>query len=45
MHHPAWFCRYKYFGSGDKMVLRCHVISQDHVVEGSSNFMGKSSAR
>ena len=27
------------------MVLVCHVISNDHVIRGSSNFMGRSLSR
>ena len=30
-HHPAKFSGGKYYGSGDKMFLICHMISQDHV--------------
>ena len=33
-HHPAKF------GSKDIMVLVCHVISQDYVTKGSSNWVG-----
>ena len=28
-------------GSGDIMVLVCHVISEDHLVKWPSDFMGK----
>ena len=29
-------------GSRDKMLLVCHVISQDHVIKGSCNYIGRS---
>ena len=39
-HHPTKFHGHRHCGSGDKMVLVCHVISQDHVIKGSFDFMG-----
>ena len=31
--------------SGNIMVLACHMISQNHVIKGSCDFMGRSSSR
>ena len=36
------FCGRKQCGSGDKMFLIYHVISQDHMTKGWSNIMGGS---
>ena len=44
-HYPAKFCGHRRIGIGDIMVLVCHVISNDHVIRGSSNFMGRSLSR
>ena len=33
-HHPAKFGDYRHCGSGDRMVLVCHVISQELVTKG-----------
>ena len=41
-HHPAKFLGHSHYGSGDVMVLICHVITQDHVITGSCDF-GKES--
>lgn len=38
----AKFVGHMLSGSGDIMVLHCHVISKDHVIKGSCNFMSKS---
>ena len=32
-YHPAKFSGYRRCGSGDKIILVCHVISQDHVIK------------
>ena len=37
IHYPAKFGGDKHRGSGDIMVLICHVISQDLLTEGASN--------
>ena len=39
-HHSAKFCAQRDCGSGD-MVLIDHLISQDHVIKGSCDFMGE----
>ena len=44
-HYPAKFCGHRRIGIGDIMVFVCHVISNDHVIRGSSNFMGRSLSR
>ena len=41
-HHPVKFGGHWHCGSGDTMVLVCHVILQDHVTKGSNNYMGRS---
>ena len=42
-HHPTKFGDDRQCGSGDIMVLVvCHVISQDHVIKGFSDFMSRS---
>ena len=41
-HHPALFRGHRHCGSGDIMVLDCHVILQDHKNKGSSDFKDKS---
>ena len=43
-HHPAKFSGGKYYGSGDKMFLICHMILPDHVIT-SHNFMAGILAR
>ena len=40
--HPPTFFDHKHCGSGDIMVLVYHVISQDHVITGPCDFMGRS---
>ena len=32
-HHPTEFCGFRHCGSGDIMVLVCHVILEDHVIK------------
>ena len=34
-NYPAKFGGHRQCGSGDIMVLVCHVISQDHVIKGA----------
>ena len=41
-HQLAKFGSRRYCGSGDIMILGCHMISQDHVIEESCYFMGRS---
>ena len=41
-HQLEHFGSHRHCGSGDIMILSCHVISQDHVIEGSYNFMRRS---
>ena len=36
------FCDHRQCDNGDIMVLACHVISKDHVIKGSYDFMGSS---
>ena len=38
-HRPAKFSGHRHCGSADIMVLVCHVISQDLVIEGSCDFV------
>ena len=33
-HHPANFGGHMHYFSGDIMVLYCHVVSEDHGIEG-----------
>ena len=35
----------KHCGSGDIMILGCHMISQDHVIKGLCYFMGRNPGR
>ena len=37
-HHLTKFGSHRYCGSGDLMILVCHVIFQDHVIKGSRYF-------
>ena len=39
-YHPAKFGGNRHFGSEDVMVSICHVISQDHVIQASCDFIG-----
>ena len=41
-HHPATFCGRRHCGSGDIMVLVCHVISPNHLIVCSFDVMSKS---
>ena len=38
-HHPAKCGNRRHWGSGDIMVLVCHVISQGHLIKGSCDLM------
>ena len=38
--HPVRFCGHSYCGSGDIIVLVCHIIPQDQVTQGLSNMGG-----
>ena len=39
--HPTKFGSHRRYGSTDIMILVCHLISQDRVIEGSRNFIGE----
>ena len=41
-HHPSKFGGRRHCGSEDIMVLVCHMISQDDLIKGSYNFLGRS---
>ena len=41
--HPVKFSDCSHSNSDDVLVLVCHVISQDHVIKGSCDFMERSS--
>ena len=41
-HYAANFGGFRNFGSGDKKLLICQVISNDHVFKGFCGFMGGS---
>ena len=41
-HQFAKLGGYRNCGTGDIMTLGCHMISQDHVMKGSCDFMGRS---
>ena len=38
-YHPAKFCSHRNSDSGDIVALVCHVISQDHVIKESCDFI------
>ena len=44
-HQPAKFGGHRHCGSGDIMVLVCHVISQHHVIKRSYDFMGRNPSK
>ena len=44
-YHSAKFGGHMHCGSGNIMVLVGHVILQDHVIKGSSDFIGTSPSR
>ena len=41
-NQPTKFGGHKRYGSGDMMILVCHVISQDHMIKRSCDCMGRS---
>ena len=41
-HHPTKFGGHRHGGSGDIVVLVYPVVLQDHLIKGSSDFMGRS---
>ena len=41
-YNPTKFRGNKHSGSGDILALACHVISQDHAIRGSFDFIGSS---
>ena len=43
--HPAKFGDHRHSGSGDIMVLICHVISQGHVMNWSYELKGRNPSR
>ena len=43
--HPAKFCGHRHCGSGDIMVLFCHVVLQEHVTKGPSSNMARSPSK
>ena len=44
-YHSAKFGGHQHCGSGDIVVLVCHVILQDHMINGSCDFMSRSPSR
>ena len=44
-YHPPNFGDHSHCGSGTIIILVCHVISQNHVIKGSSEFLGRSPSR
>ena len=44
-HHSAKFGGHGYYGSGDMMVLFCHVNLGDDLTKDLGNFMGKNLTR
>ena len=44
-HHPTKFGGHRHCDGGDIIILVCHVISQDHVMKPSCDFMSKSPSR
>ena len=34
-NHPVKFCHFRQGDSADKLVLVCHVIFQEHLIQGS----------
>ena len=40
-HHPVKCGGHRNCGSGDLMILVCHVISQDYVIIWSCDFIGR----
>ena len=44
-HHSAKFGSHRCCNSRDIMFLVCHLISQDHMIKGSSDFIGRGPLR
>ena len=44
-HQLAKFGGHRHYVSGDIMILGSHVISQDHRIKGSCDFMGRGPSR
>ena len=44
-HQPANFDDNRHCGSGDVIVLDCHMILRDHMTKGLSNCIGGSNSR
>ena len=44
-HHAAKFCDHRHSGSEDTMVLLCHVISKNHKIKRSCDFLGRIPSR
>ena len=40
--HPTKFGGHRYYGSGDIKGLFCHMISQDNLIKGSCDIIGRS---
>ena len=45
IHQPTTFGGHGHCGSGTIMVLACHLILQNHVIEAWHNFMSRSPSR
>ena len=45
IHHRIKFSSHRNCSSGDMMVLFYHLISKDHMIKRSCDFMGKTSSR
>ena len=41
-NHPVKFCHFRHGDSADKLVLVCHVIFQEHLIQGSWYFIARS---
>ena len=44
-YHPAKSVSHRHSDNWDIVVLVCHVVSQDHVIKGSCDFIGRSPSR
>ena len=40
-HYFAKFGDHRHCGSGDIMILGCHIIPQDYMTKGSCDFVGR----
>ena len=43
--HPVKFGGHRACGDGDVMILVCHMISEDHVIKGSCDFVAWSPSK